>query len=253
MESQPQIQPLAPEPKKRRHRIKKLIIKRKDDFLTALEKNWRDWSLLPITKIFRMLGITANQITYAGFALAGIAIWMYFNGYSYKLQLFVLILAVITDLLDGSTARNNDNVTVLGTWLDHIRDGVLVLWATYIIYINKLLSLEMISIIWALQFLLLWITLKDFAFRYIKELSNEEQKVLVNDFSLDNLQASILGRIQFTCWTTGYGLFFLYLIWPKYQLINIGHAFIILEIIFVAMNILESYRKSLPKIGIHNK
>jgi len=248
MESQPQIQLPEQTHKKRKHRIKKLIIKRKDDFLTALEKNWRDWSLLPITKIFKILSISANQITYLGFILAGIAIWMYFNGYPYKWQLIILILAIITDILDGSTARNNDNVTILGTWLDHIRDGLLVLWATYIIYMNKLLGLEMISIIWALQSLLLWITLKDFAFRYIKGLSNEEQNVLINDFSLDNLQASILGRIQFTCWTTGYGLFFLYLIWPKQQLMDIGNVFIILEIIFVAMNILESYQKSLPKI-----
>lgn len=234
-------------PKKKHHRIKKIIIKRKDDFLTAFEKNWRDWYLLPITKIFYKIGITANQITYSGLILIGAAILMHFNNYSFKWQFWILVLAGISDALDGSTARNNNNVTVLGTWLDHIRDGALVAWATYIIYANKLLSPEIILIIWALQALLVWITMKDFLFRYIKGLSNEEQKIFVDDFSLDNLQASILGRLQFFCWMTGYALIIYYLLYPNPILITLGHGLIVLEIIFATLNISESYRKSLPK------
>lgn len=234
-------------PKKKRHRIKRLVLKRKDDFLTAFEKNWRDWLLTPFTKLFYKLKITANQITYLGFILLAVAVIFHFKNYPFKWQFWILVFAAITDALDGSTARNNNNITVLGTWLDHIRDGALVAWATYIIYINNLLNPEILLIVWSLQILLVWIILKDFLFRYVKGLSNIEQKILVNDFSLDNLQASILGRLQFFCWTMGYGLLIYYLMWPQNTLITIGQGLIILEIIFATLNISECYRKSLPK------
>lgn len=239
------IKKLKERGREERQKIKKLVIKRKDDFLTALEKNWRDWSLQPLTGIFRKIGITANQITYLGFILIGIAIWLNQQDYDLKTQLFILIIAAITDAIDGPTARNNNNVTILGTWLDHIRDGTLVAWASYLLYENQLLSLEMIFIIWALQLLLIWITLKDFLIQYLKGLSDAETKVLIHHFSLDNLQASLIGRLQFFCWTVGYLFLLLYLISSNPMLITIGQALIILEIIFAGLNISESYRKSI--------
>jgi phosphatidylglycerophosphate synthase len=131
----------------KQHLIKKLIIKRKDDFLTALEKNWRDWALKPITNLFQKIGITANQITYVGFVLMFFAIWMYFSNYDIKWQLIILALVAITDAIDGSTARNNYNVTIKGTWLDHIRDGFLAGWASYLIYTYNLLNTEVLIIV----------------------------------------------------------------------------------------------------------
>ena len=228
-------------------KIKKLIVKRKDDFLTALEKNWRDWSMQPLTKFFYKIGVTANQITYAGFALIGIAIWMHARGYEFKTQLLILVLAGISDAIDGPTARNNNNVTILGTWLDHIRDGILVLWASYLIYGYNLLSLETILIIWGLQMVLMWITLKEFLIRYLKGLPDEEADVLVSNFSLDNLQASVIGRLQFFCWTVGYLLLMLFLINANPYLLVVGETLIFLEILFAALNILESYQKIVPK------
>ena len=239
------FQKLKERGRERRQKLKKLVIRRKDDFLTALEKNWRDWAFKPLTKFFYKINITANQITYAGFLLIGIGIWMYFKNYDLKWQLIILTLAGITDAIDGPTARNNDNVTILGTWLDHIRDGLLVAWASYLIYYFNLLSLELIFIIWALQLLLMWITLKDFLIRYLRGLSAEQEEELISHFALDNLQASILGRIQFFCWTVGYVSLLTYLIWPSANLISIGQSLIVLEIIFAALNISESYQKSI--------
>ncbi len=231
--------------KEQRQKIKKLVIKRKDDFLTALEKNWRDWALQPLTKIFWKIGVTANQITYLGFILIGIAVWLNQRGHDLKMQLIILTLAAITDAIDGPTARNNNNVTIRGTWMDHLRDGTLVAWASYLIYKNQLLSLEIIFIIWALQLLLMWITLKDFLIQYLRELSDVETEVLVNHFSLDNLQASVIGRLQFFCWTVGYFFLLLYLILPNPIFISIGQVLVILEIIFAGLNISESYQKSI--------
>ena len=228
-----------------RQKIKRLVIKRKDDFLTALEKNWRDWSLKPLTNLFYKMGVTANQITGLGFGLIGIAVWMHFLNYSLPRQLLLLFLAGITDLLDGPVARNNNNVTILGTWLDHIRDGLLVAWATYLIYKFNLLGLELIIILWSLQAILVWITLKDFLIRYLKGLSETEEKVLITKFSLDNLQASLTGRLQFFCWTMGYGFLLGSLVLPVPYANIIGQSFVILAIIFSALNISESYQKSI--------
>lgn len=239
------IQKLRQKGREERAKIKKIVIKRKDDMLTALEKNWRDWSLRPLTRFFRFLGIRANHITYAGFILIGWAIWGYFNGYDFLSQFLILVLAAISDAIDGPTARNNDDVTVLGTWMDHIRDGLLVAWASYLVYEFGLLSGETILIVWLLQILLMWISVKDFLVRYLRGLTEEEEKVLINDFSLDNLQASLIGRLQFVCWTLSYGFLFLYLFYPALAFVTIGQALIILEIIFSALNISDAYQKSI--------
>jgi len=225
-------------------KIKKIIIKRKDDFLTALEKNWRDFLLKPLTNLFFKLKITANKITYVGFGLIFLAIYMYFEKYDIKWQLLVLTLAAISDAIDGPTARNNDNVTILGTWLDHIRDGFLVAWASYLIYTFKLLNLEIIIIVWSLQILLLWINIKDFLIRYLQIIDKETEN-LIEDFSLDNLQASVIGRLQFFCWTVGYGFLLISVLVNIPTLLIIGQAAIVLEIIFAALNILESYQKTI--------
>ncbi|MBI3046298.1 MAG: CDP-alcohol phosphatidyltransferase family protein [Candidatus Harrisonbacteria bacterium] len=228
-----------------RQKIKRLVIKRKDDFLTALEKNWRDWALRPLTDIFKKTGITANQITYLGFILIGIAIWLNQQGYDLKTQLFILIIAAITDAIDGPTARNNNDVTILGTWLDHLRDGALIAWATYLIYKFNLLNLQLIIILWSLQLILIWITLKDFLIQYLRGLSDTEEKVLITKFSLDNLQASLTGRMQFFCWTTGYGFLLGSLVLTIPYAATVGQSLVILAIIFSALNISESYKKSI--------
>ncbi len=251
MEKQPlknTLQKITEKSKEERRKIKKLVIKRKDDFLTALEKNWRDWSLRPLTRLFRYIGITANHITYIGFILIGAAIWMFIKQFPPAWQLTILVLAAISDAIDGPTARNNDNVTILGTWLDHIRDGLLVAWASFLLYQFNLINLQVILLIWSLQTVLMWITLRDFLIRYLKGLPNEEDAdLLMSNFSLDNLQASVIGRLQFFCWTVGYLFLFIFVIHPLPILITIGQALIVLEIIFAALNILESYQKVLPK------
>lgn len=227
-----------------RKKIKGVVIERKDDFLTALEKNWRDAALKPLTTIFAHLGIRANHITYFGFLLMAAAIFLYFRQESFLWQLAILTVAGITDAIDGPTARNNNNVTIRGTWLDHLRDGVLVAWASYLIYSYQLLSLDILIIIWALQLLIIWVTVKDFLIHYLKDLPEETGAALIHQFSLDNLQASIIGRLQFFCWMVGYGLLLLFILTPSELLLNIGQSLITLEIIFAALNLLESYQKT---------
>lgn len=228
-----------------RRKIKNLVIKRKDDFLTALEKNWRDATLKPLTTILWHLGVTANRLSWFSVALLGIAIYLHFADKNLNAELLLLLIVALIDGLDGPLARNNNNVTIHGTWLDHLRDGALVAWATILIIQFKLLNLELVIILWSLQLILIWITLKDFLIQYLHGLSDTEEKVLITKFSLDNLQASLTGRLQFFCWTISYGFLLGSLIFTIPSAQSIGQIFIILAIIFSSLNISESYQKSI--------
>ena len=222
-------------------RIKNIMIRRKDDFLTALEKNWRDALFKPLTTLLWRLGLTANHITIGSFILLIAPIAFHFQNKPLLWQIALLTFIGLCDILDGPMARNNDNVTVLGTWLDHLRDGALVAWGTFLLYSYKLVSLEIILIVWALQLLLIWIIVKDFFVRYLKGLPRIEGVTVFDEFTLNDLQASVIGRLQFFCWTVSYLIFGAYLLWPIPWLIPAGHALLILEIIFASMNIFSVY------------
>ncbi|MDP3999410.1 MAG: CDP-alcohol phosphatidyltransferase family protein [bacterium] len=232
---------LKPSP---RRKIRGMVIKRKDDFLTALEKNWRDWALRPLTSLFDKIGIIANYITYLGFILIAIGFTLNLLEYPVKWQLLFLVLAFLSDGIDGPTARNNDNVTILGTWLDHIRDGFIVIFATLLIYQSRLLAVEWLMVALGLEIILIWIILKDYLIRYLRGLSEEEEKALTDELALDNLQASVIGRTQFFSWVLGYIFLLAFLIWPLPILITIGQSLIIIEIIFCGLNIWEAYQRT---------
>ena len=146
MENQNLEKKISEEFKKQKTKFKRLIIRHKDDFLTTLEKSWRDALLRPVTAILYKIGITANHITFLGFGVVFISVGSYFLKADLYEQMVFLILGGLTDFVDGPLARNHNNVTILGTWMDHIRDLLLVVWASYLIYAYGLLSLELIPL-----------------------------------------------------------------------------------------------------------
>lgn len=233
--------------KKGKQKFEQLIVRHKDDFITALEKNWRDWFFRPLTNLFRLIGISANQITYSGFFLIAAAIWAYFERFDFKWQLLILLLAGLTDAIDGPLARNNNNVTALGTWLDHIRDYSLIAWITYILYMAGTISPQFIAIMWILQIILIWIILKDFLKQYLRGLPDGQEPRFIKNFSLDNMQTTIIGRLQFFFWFSAYMFLLLHIIHPSQTFVIVGQGLILLEIIFAALNISECYQKSAPK------
>ncbi len=243
------IQTIKEKGREGKQKIKGMVIRRKDDMITALEKNWRDWALRPLTALFRILGIRANLVTSVGFILIAWAVWLHFTGGSLLSQFIFLVLAAVSDAIDGPTARNNDDVTVLGTWLDHLRDLFLIVWSTYLIYRYNLLSGEILIVVWALEVLLGWLSIKDLVLRYLQGMSPAQSDAVLDQFSLDNLQASVIGRLQFFCWTVSYGSLFLFLFIPSPAFLTIGQALIILEIIFAALNISDAYQKKLDDVA----
>ena len=245
MENQNLEQRIERQIAKQKVKFKKLIIRHKDDFLTTLEKSWRDALLKPVTTILYKIGITANHITFLGLGIVFMSVGSYFLKADLYEQMIFLILGGLTDFVDGPLARNHNNVTILGTWMDHIRDLLLVVWASYLIYGYGLLSLEVILIIGALQIALGWFTLKDFLVKYLKGLPADAEEFDLRDFTLGNLQATVFGRAQFFFWIAGYVALFASLIYASAFLATLGAAFIILEIILAALGVLDLYKKIL--------
>lgn len=230
---------------RQKKQIKELIIRHRDDFLTTLEKSWRDFLFRPLSLILYRLGITANVITFWGFGIIGLSMWAYFLKPDIYEQLIFLILGGLTDFIDGPTARNNNNITVLGTWLDHSRDFLLAGWATYLIYVYDLVGLELILIIWALQLILGWFILKDFLIRYLKGLTVDTATFDFNDFTSANLHTTVFGRAQFFFWIAGYAAFFASYIYSWPILGTAGGVLLILTIILATLEVFDIYKKIL--------
>lgn len=236
--------------------LKKL---RHDDALTANEKKWRDGRLDRLSQFFRMHGVSANAVSYAGIALITIALGFLLNGYS-AIGFLLAIAGLITDLLDGPVARwkdphtGQDNVTGWGTFLDHARDCYFAL----VLGVSAVLSLKPVSMFQiflgvsvAVTYmaivplvLLDWHASLDsrqdrisasgsFSFR-IKEIHRR-----FSEYCLVNLQTSFWGRVQFGLLWGGILLLFLGKWFAVAELTSSAYVVFGGEIVMGVRNIIE--------------
>lgn len=102
---------------------------------TIWDLETRDRCLYKISTLLFEYGVTANRITLAGFIwnMIWVASYSIIEFKNPLLHLLIFILPIgLSDLLDGSTARNNDDVTPEGTLGDHFRDFFYTLSLGYI-------------------------------------------------------------------------------------------------------------------------
>jgi len=89
-----------------------------------LSKYGRDWIATPLNQIARALegtGVSPNVLTLIGFGLTGIVAIILATGNLF-LGGLLLIVAALFDTLDGALARNTDQATVFGAFLDSTLD-----------------------------------------------------------------------------------------------------------------------------------
>lgn len=105
----------------------------REGYWTPLEKYVRDYLFTPVTWILGFIPHAANMLTISRLL---IVFWAMLDLLFYRnpieRQVWFLTIAWITDLLDGSTARNNNNVTAFGTIADHTADFFLTLWMLFL-------------------------------------------------------------------------------------------------------------------------
>lgn len=157
---------------------------------------FRDKILLFGISIFiYRLGITANMITFAGFSLLflWIPLRLLFTGQLlFWTDLWLITLIELTDFLDGSMARNNDDITVVGTLADYFRDFLFLIvaaWAT----LNYGAPLYIFWVVVGVKLVSLLIKLG--AFVWYGAGPDWREKII--DFAIDNFQGSFEHRFHF--------------------------------------------------------
>lgn len=113
----------------------KMAEEEEEGYWTPLEKHIRDYLFWPITRVFGLIPYFANILTISRFFItfwAALDFLFYHNSIGH--QIWFITGAWITDLLDGPTARNNDNVTAFGTIADHTADFFLALWTFFLCF-----------------------------------------------------------------------------------------------------------------------
>jgi CDP-diacylglycerol--glycerol-3-phosphate 3-phosphatidyltransferase len=77
----------------------------------------------PSVAVLHRLGVTPNQLTLAGLAIAGVAAWLLATGH-FVIAALVLLFSGFFDLLDGALARRTGQSTPFGAVLDSVADRV---------------------------------------------------------------------------------------------------------------------------------
>ena len=228
-------------------RVSQKILKRfphrREDFLTIFEKTWRDWLLWPLTALLHAIGITPNALT----AFGGILIAVSIGGtlterIAPEMNFWILLAALLTDLVDGPLARNHNMVTVLGIWLDHIRDYAWILWVSLILLWSGLVPLETLGLLFGLTLLYFGPLMRGLLIEFLKSPKGK----FMSDrhfarYTFARLQASIFGRAQFAMWGIAYVFYLWFLLGGGDLWLMAADTLISLTIVFSAIQVYRGF------------
>ena len=150
-------------------------------------ENTRNW-------LWHKILTPANFLTSARIWLLVKAILAFFSGETIAYQTILLTIAIITDFFDGCLARNNNEVTELGTYLDHIGDWGIVIWVAFLNLLLGELSYPYLLFSLAVIPILLLIYIGKFRNFYDSEVSWLDN---LSAFAMEELQTDFWGRLQF--------------------------------------------------------
>lgn len=166
-----------------------------DSFATKKEKELRDWILYWPTRLLYKIGIKANYITILGFIGILYLIKMIIYKESLVLEIYLIIAIWISDLIDGPLARNNNNITILGTYMDHIRDSLAGLIVIILNFIKHSIPYHFLISLLFINLMVIFYHIRKFFLR--KKTIKKIDKKFIKNFALFDLQTSLLGRLNF--------------------------------------------------------
>lgn len=136
----------------------------------------------------------ANFLTSARFGLLVYALSLFFSEAPLARQTEILFFAIVTDFFDGPLARNNDEVTELGTYLDHTGDWTIAIWVFFLNFWYSASPLATLIPAFAVLPLLFSVYIMKF-----KKFFDPESSLLANlkGFAAEELQTDVWGRLQF--------------------------------------------------------
>lgn len=147
--------------------------------------------------LWRNILTPANMLTSVRFWLLAKAVMAFFTGASISVQTEILFFAIITDFFDGPLARTNNEVTELGTYMDHIGDWSVVVWVIflnfwYLWHQTILIPFFLVSLI--IIPVLLFINIAKFKNFYDPDVAWIKN---IGEFANEELQTDVWGRAQF--------------------------------------------------------
>ncbi len=173
----------------------------REGYWTPLEKQTRDYLLLPVTLPLKLIPYAANILTFGGFLILFYAIYDFYLTRNFERQIWLLGLAWLTDLFDGPTARNNNNVTAIGTAADHIRDYCISFWMVVLAFHITGNTPELWPVYWILGLTIVGLVgVVTHTIIYQREKRKEKKtdtyRSFVKSFLLNDLVTSITARIH---------------------------------------------------------
>lgn len=100
----------------------------------AKVKKMKDAFIRPILILFQKLGLSPFLASMIALALGFLAIYMFFR--SKEWFLYLIILSVVFDIIDGALARFENKVTGEGFWIDFAFDRVLMFAMMLAVYFH---------------------------------------------------------------------------------------------------------------------
>lgn len=122
--------------------------------ITASEEALRDRTVGKVVAWLIPQWIRPNHITCLRALLVGIAIVLYLEGWPLEIQTNVLVVAALTDTVDGVLARTRGQTSALGRQLDELSDWLLGAWMGLLTLLNGLLNTSLIIMMVAPQLVL---------------------------------------------------------------------------------------------------
>jgi len=210
----------------------------KEGYWTPLEKYVRDYLFTPITWILGSVPHAANILTVMRFLIvlwAALDFLFYHN--PVERQIWFLTIAWITDLLDGPTARNNNDVTAFGTIADHTADFVLTIWMIILsFYFTSLLGgltvilINTILAVTAVGMLLMALGMWLFMHEKRNERCDQPYLAFIQEFLLKDLITTIGARIHTTISAFGIIFYLAGAIWKNNFYLQTGAVLLVIQL-----------------------
>jgi len=222
---------------------------KEEDYLTYLDKKIRDWLFKPVTKIFGFIPYAANILTIIGFLTLIFAVidLLYFKN-NIERQIWFLIAAWLTDLIDGPVARNNNNITAFGTIADHTRDSLLIFWMVFLsFYVTVALIMYAVLTITALGTLLAILLTRLYLIKKRQERSSQPYYDFMNEFLLNDLKTTFNARLRTFIVAVGMIFYLAGAIWSNYLYFQIGVALLLVQLVFLGFYLRDVFKMSYQK------
>jgi len=246
-----------------------------EDSITIKEKYIRDTLLSPIAKLIWFLWIlpkllkkmgvsrekaiifgAANLMSVIGLLLI-IKFLEVFKSDGINPQIFWLVLAAfLTDMIDGPIARIHNEITPIGTVLDHLRDYLALFSVIIMIFIHFKFQADILIILAAIALsttILALANTKMFLARHALFRQHHNIWKIIRDFSLEDYQTSFTGRVHFFTAAAGVSGLLFFAAYQKEWVYFLSYVALLLHVAISGFYIHELWQNYYRRLAVFER